>query len=122
MRNVGADKLLLPYDCTSVPDHPWTSREGERRNFFPGFKRQILGIECTLLEVQKLGYFLERSVVALGLPNKFNFIFAPNKFGPYSDKLKHMLNGLDSSYLHCDKRLADAGPFDVIHFGGRERP
>jgi hypothetical protein len=27
-----------------------------------------------------------------------------------------MLNGLDGSYLHCDKRLADAGPFDVIHF------
>jgi O-acetyl-ADP-ribose deacetylase (regulator of RNase III) len=76
----------------------------------------ILGIECTLLEVQKLGYFLERSVVALGLPNKLNFIFAPNKFGPYSDKLKHMLNGLDGSYLHCDKRLTDAGPFDLIHF------
>jgi len=76
----------------------------------------ILGIECTLLEVQKLGYFLERSVMALGLPNKFNFMFAPNKFGPYSDKLRHMLNGLDGSYLHCDKRLADAGPFDVIHF------
>jgi hypothetical protein len=69
-----------------------------------------------VLEVQKLGYFLERSVVALGLPNKFNFVFAPNKFGPYSDKLRHMLNGLDGSYLHCDKRLADAGPFDVIHF------
>src|SRR5262249_22567502 len=76
----------------------------------------ILGIECTLLEVQKLGYFLERNVVALTLPNKFNFLFAPNKFGPYSDKLKHMLNGLDGSYLHCDKRLADAGPFDLIHF------
>jgi O-acetyl-ADP-ribose deacetylase (regulator of RNase III) len=76
----------------------------------------ILGIECTLLEVQKLGYFLERCVVALGLPNKFNFVFAPNKFGPYSDKMKHMLNGLDGSYLHCDKRLTDAGPFDLIFF------
>lgn len=76
----------------------------------------ILGIECTLLEVQKLGYFLERSVVALGFPNKFNFVFSPNKFGPYSDKMKHMLNGLDGSYLHCDKRLTDAGPFDLISF------
>jgi O-acetyl-ADP-ribose deacetylase (regulator of RNase III) len=81
----------------------------------------ILGIECTLLEVQKLGYFLERSVVTLGLPNKLNFIFAANKFGPYSDKLKHMLNGLDGSYLHCDKRLADAGPFDIIRFDEAKR-
>jgi O-acetyl-ADP-ribose deacetylase (regulator of RNase III) len=76
----------------------------------------ILGIECTLLEVQKLGYFLERNVVALNLPNKFKFAFAANKFGPYSDKLKHMLNALDGSYLHCDKRLTDAGPFDIIRF------
>jgi O-acetyl-ADP-ribose deacetylase (regulator of RNase III) len=81
----------------------------------------VLGIECTLLEVQKLAYFLERNVVALGLPNKFNFRFSPNKFGPYSDKLKHMLNGLDGSYLHCDKRLSDAGPFDVIHFDEAKR-
>ncbi len=76
----------------------------------------ILGIECTLLEVQKLGYFLERNVDALKLPNKFNFGFGANKFGPYSGKLTHMLNGLDGSYLHCEKRLSDAGPFDVIHF------
>jgi O-acetyl-ADP-ribose deacetylase (regulator of RNase III) len=76
----------------------------------------ILGIECTLLEVQKLGYFLERSVDALDLANKFKFEFGANKFGPYSDKLKHLLNGLDGSYLHCDKRIADAGPFEVIRF------
>lgn len=76
----------------------------------------ILGIECTLLEVQKLGYFLERSVDALNLDNKFQFEFEANKFGPYSDNLKHLLNGLDGSYLHCDKRIADAGPFEVIRF------
>ena len=76
----------------------------------------ILGIECSLLEVQKLGYFLERSVTTLGLENKFNFEFGANKFGPYSDKLKHLLNGLDGSYLHCDKRIADAGPFEPIRF------
>ena len=27
-----------------------------------------------------------------------------------------MLEGLDGSYLHCDKRIADAGPMDVIWF------
>jgi O-acetyl-ADP-ribose deacetylase (regulator of RNase III) len=78
------------------------------------YRYSILGIECTLLEVQKLAYFLERYVVALGLKNSMDFQFGANKFGPYSDRLKHLLNALDGSYLHCDKRLGDAGPFDVI--------
>lgn len=76
----------------------------------------ILGIECSLLEVQKLGYFLERSVDVLKLENKLKFEFSANKFGPYSEKLKHLLNALDGSYLHCEKRLADAGPFEPIRF------
>lgn len=81
----------------------------------------ILGIECTLLEVQKLGYFLERTVDALKLDNKLNFEFSANKYGPYSDKLRHLLNSLDGSYLHCDKRLADAGPFETIRFDDAKR-
>jgi O-acetyl-ADP-ribose deacetylase (regulator of RNase III) len=76
----------------------------------------IIGIDCSLLEIQKLGYFLERAVDALKLENKLKFEFMANKYGPYSDKLKHLLNGLDGSYLHCDKRLADAGPFEPIRF------
>lgn len=81
----------------------------------------ILGFDCTLLEIQKLGYFLERYVERLGLANRMDFQFTANKFGPYSEKLKHLLNGLDGSYLHCDKRLGDAGPFDVIHFDDSKR-
>jgi len=81
----------------------------------------ILGFDCTLLEIQKLGYFLERYVRKLGLANPMEFQFTANKFGPYSEKLKHLLDGLDGSYLHCDKRLADAGPFDVIHFDDSKR-
>lgn len=80
----------------------------------------VLGIQCSLLEVQKLGYFLERFNQKLALPT-FEFDFEANKFGPYSDKLKHMLNGLDGSYLHCDKRLADAGPFEPIRFDEAKR-
>lgn len=75
----------------------------------------VLGIECSLLEVQKLAYFLERFNRKLGLP-LFEFGFTANRYGPYSEKLRHMLNGLDGSYLHCDKRLADAGPFEAINF------
>jgi O-acetyl-ADP-ribose deacetylase (regulator of RNase III) len=80
----------------------------------------ILGIECSLLEVQKLGYFAERFNRKLALP-EFEFDFAANRFGPYSEKLKHMLDDLDGSYLHCDKRLADAGPFEPIRFDEAKR-
>lgn len=80
----------------------------------------VLGIECSLLEVQKLGYFLERFTCKLGLPT-FGFEFSANRYGPYSEKLRHMLNGLDGSYLHCDKRLADAGAFEPIRFDEARR-
>jgi O-acetyl-ADP-ribose deacetylase (regulator of RNase III) len=76
----------------------------------------VLGIECTYLEVQKLGWFLERSICRLKLTDPLNLKFAADKYGPYSDRLRHLLNGLDGSYLHCDKRLSDAGPTDTIWF------
>ncbi|MBB5753378.1 type II toxin-antitoxin system antitoxin DNA ADP-ribosyl glycohydrolase DarG [Prosthecomicrobium pneumaticum] len=75
----------------------------------------VLGIQCSLLEVQKLGYFVERFANRDGL-GALHFEFGPNKYGPYSDRMKHMLNALDGSYLHCDKRLGDAGPFEPIRF------
>ncbi len=81
----------------------------------------ILGIECSLLEVQKLSYFLERSIERLGLKNPLDLRFEADKYGPYAPRLSHLLNGLDGSYLHCDKRLGDAGPFDVIWFDDSKR-
>jgi O-acetyl-ADP-ribose deacetylase (regulator of RNase III) len=76
----------------------------------------VLGIECTVLEVQKLAYFLERQINVRGLANPLNLRFEANRFGPFSPKLRHLLDALDGSYLHCDKRLADAGPMDVIGY------
>ncbi len=76
----------------------------------------ILGIECSLLEIQKLAYFVERGVLRLGLNNELDLKFGANKFGPYSSRLTHLLDALDGSYLHCHKRLADAGPMDVVWF------
>jgi O-acetyl-ADP-ribose deacetylase (regulator of RNase III) len=81
----------------------------------------ILGIECTNLEVQKLAWFLHRSIGHLKLYDVLALDFAANKYGPYADKLRHLLNGLDGSYLHCDKRLSDAGPFDLIYFEDSKR-
>jgi O-acetyl-ADP-ribose deacetylase (regulator of RNase III) len=82
----------------------------------------ILGIECTYLEVQKLGWFLERTIHELGLKDPLNLGFVADRYGPYSDRLRHLLNGLDGSYLHCDKRLSDAGPSDTIWFDEERRP
>jgi O-acetyl-ADP-ribose deacetylase (regulator of RNase III) len=76
----------------------------------------ILGIECTLLEIQKLAYLLERNIVEKGLANPLQLRFTTNRYGPYADRLKHLLNALDGSYLHCEKRLADASPFEIIWF------
>jgi O-acetyl-ADP-ribose deacetylase (regulator of RNase III) len=81
----------------------------------------VLGLECTLLEIQKLAWFLERSIEKYGLRNQMNLQFSANKYGPFAMRLNHLLNSLDGSYLHCNKRISDAGPFDVIWFDDSKR-
>lgn len=81
----------------------------------------ILGIECTNLEVQKLAWFLHRSIQDMKQTDVLNLRFSANKYGPYADQLRHLLNSLDGSYLHCEKRLSDAGPLDHIWFDDAKR-
>lgn len=81
----------------------------------------VLGLECTYLEVQKLAWFLERVIGTLGLADPLHLRFEANRYGPYADGLRHLLDGLDGSYLHSEKRLSDAGPFDLIHFADEKR-
>jgi len=81
----------------------------------------VLGIECTLLEAQKLAWFLERTIKRMGLKDPLDLRFEVNRYGPYANRLTHLLNGLDGSYLHCDKRIADADAFDTIWFEDRKR-
>ncbi len=81
----------------------------------------VLGIECTLLEIQKLAWFLERSIKQMGLKNPLDLRFQADRYGPYANRLDHLLDGLDGSYLHCDKRIADADPFDTIWFEESKR-
>jgi hypothetical protein len=57
----------------------------------------------------------------LNLQDPLDLRFAADKYGPYSDRLRHLLNALDGSYLHCDKRLSDAGPSDTIWFDEGKR-
>lgn len=77
---------------------------------------ELLGLDCSILEVQKLAWVLERVIKRLKVDDPLDLQFSADKYGPYSDRLRHLLDALDGSYLHCDKRLADASPIDVIHF------
>ncbi len=81
----------------------------------------ILGIECSLLEIQKLAYFLERIIKTSNLHDPLDLRFTADKYGPFAPNLTHLLNDLDGSYLGCEKRLADAGPLDVIWFKDDKR-
>ncbi len=75
---------------------------------------EVLGFECTLLEMHKLAWFAERVAAKLGLPDRLELRFEAERYGPYSHRLTHLLDGLDGSYLHADIRIPDAKPFDVV--------
>lgn len=77
----------------------------------------VLGMECSLLEIQKLAWFLERAIERFNPgDNPLNLRFVAHKYGPYANRLDHLLNNLDGSYLHSEKRISDADPLDVIWF------
>lgn len=76
----------------------------------------ILGIECSLLEVQKLAWFLQREIEASQLEDPLGLRFTAQRYGPYADGLRHLLNAMDGSYLRSEIRIPDASPTDVIAF------
>jgi len=75
-----------------------------------------IGIDCSILEIQKLAWFLERTIEHFAIHNPLNFQFTANRYGPYAHRLMHLLNALDGSYLQCEKRISDAIPSDIIRF------
>lgn len=72
----------------------------------------VLGMECSLIEAQKLAWILNRVIDDMGLENPLGLHFNARNHGPYADELRHLLNHLDGSYLHCDRRINDSRPFD----------
>jgi len=68
---------------------------------------KILGYDLTLLEAQKLVYFLER----FGEPLRLQF--SKGIYGPFSEKLTHVLNDMDGHYLYGMKQKT-AKPLDKI--------
>jgi O-acetyl-ADP-ribose deacetylase (regulator of RNase III) len=81
----------------------------------------ILGIECSLLEIQKLAWFLEREMEMLGLDNPLDLQFTADRYGPYTHRLMHLLDALDGSYLRSEVRIPDAKRTDVIAFDDSKR-
>lgn len=66
-----------------------------------------LDYRLTMLEAQKIVYFLQR------LGNDFQLEFEKHIYGPYADKLKYVLDDLDGHYIHGMKyRTAKA--FDTL--------
>jgi len=83
---------------------------------------EVLGLDCSILEVQKLAWVLTRVIKCCGLTDPLKLNFNADIYGPYAHNLMHLLNALDGSYLQCDKRLADALPIDTIHFDPARQP
>ncbi|MEX1237406.1 MAG: Appr-1-p processing protein, partial [Pseudomonadales bacterium] len=81
----------------------------------------IQGLDCSLLEIQKMAWFAERVIETSNTTNVLDLQFRADRFGPYARRLNHLLNALDGSYLHCEKRIADAGPLDTIWFDESRR-
>jgi O-acetyl-ADP-ribose deacetylase (regulator of RNase III) len=77
---------------------------------------EVLGFDCSMLEAQKLAWFLSGAIQRLSLSDPIADDFVANRYGPYSDKVRHLLDSLDGSYLTCERRVADARPFDPIRF------
>lgn len=111
---------VIVYQPTAIYQNK--PKEGGAENLTPAramlveliYRYLAIGFECSNLEVQKLAWFLQRFVDAFRLTNPLRLEFHAHKFGPYADNLRQLLNTLDGSFLHCAKRLADAGPMEPI--------
>ena len=81
----------------------------------------ILGMECSLLEIQKLAWLLSRQLQKAGFEDILKLKFQAKNYGPYAHNLTHLLNALDGCYFCSDKRIPDCGPLDVIRFNDAQK-
>lgn len=81
----------------------------------------VLGIDCSVLEVQKLAWFLDRAIHLHSVDDPLTLQFGANRYGPYADRLRHLMDALDGSYLHSEKRLSDAKPTEAVWFDDDKR-
>lgn len=76
----------------------------------------VLGLGSSMIEIQKLAWFLDREISAASLPNPLGLRFEAGIYGPYSQSLKHLLNGLDGGFLKSPKRIPDTKALDELYF------
>lgn len=69
-----------------------------------------LGFDLTILEVQKLAYFLQR----MGKTD-LNLHFVKYHYGPYAQNLQHLLHELEKGYILTEKAILDSKPLDIIY-------
>nr|WED67831.1 hypothetical protein PJ912_16105 [Pectobacterium colocasium] len=73
----------------------------------------VLGMECSLLEIQKLAWLLQRAIALHQQEDVLQLRFETHYYGPYAPNLNHLLNALDGHYLKAE-RIPDSQPLDVI--------
>ena len=73
------------------------------------------------LEVQKLAWFLQRAFKVAGTGDPLRLRFTANKYGPYADQLRHLLDAMDGSYLRSERRMSEASPYEAIWFADERR-
>lgn len=81
----------------------------------------VPGMECSLLEIQKLAWLLQREITLQKRENVLNLQFEAHYYGPFAQNLNHLLNALDGNYLKAEKRIPDSQPQDVIWFNDQEK-
>lgn len=78
----------------------------------------VLGIECSMLEVQGLGWLLARQCRRHQLPVPFDATFQARRYGPYADALRENVIGVDGNLL-CGE--GDSGSDTVIVWLDQDR-
>ena len=74
-------------------------------------KYKVLGFDISLLEIQKLAYFLQR----VG-QTELKLYFKKYHYGPYAHNLQHLLHKLENNYIITSKSIFDSKPFDTFYF------
>jgi hypothetical protein len=76
----------------------------------------ILGVECSMLEIQGLAWFLQRSTERQDLPNPLMLNFEASSYGVFASDLNCLLYALDGRYLIANQHLRDCRPLDAVWF------
>ncbi|MCC6552175.1 MAG: macro domain-containing protein, partial [Polyangiaceae bacterium] len=120
------DVRVLLFEPSGAPDPRKMPNRTRRPRMTPG-RAAVLALMnrylvpgydylLSLLEIQKLAYFLQ----AAGEP--LNLSFAPHHYGPYADNLRHVLNHIEGHFTqgYGDGRNAPETPIELLPGSGEE--